>query len=110
MKLSRGDIIVSSIGGVNGKPRPWLVLQANILNENLFTTLAAPLTSVVELLQEDFRPVIKPSEINSLEKPSQIMLDRISILNKKDIIKIIGKLSKKEILTLNQAIVLVLGI
>ena len=110
MNFSRGDIVISSLGGINGKPRPWVVVQANILNENLFTVLAAPLTSKVELIQEDFRPILKPTSINTLETPSQIMLDRISVINNKNIIKKIGLLSKKELQILNQSLVLVLGI
>jgi|JI7StandDraft_1071085.scaffolds.fasta_scaffold237244_3 mRNA-degrading endonuclease toxin of MazEF toxin-antitoxin module len=110
MIFERGDIFISSIGGINGKPRPWIIVQANILNNNLFTTLAAPLTSIVELMQEDFRPVIKPTKINMLEMPSQIMLDRISVINVKDITKKIGTLSTKELHTLNQSLALVLGI
>jgi mRNA interferase MazF len=110
MSFSRADIVISSIGGMNGKPRPWVIVQTNLLNENLFTVLAAPLTGVVELIQEDFRPIIKPTDTNDLEKPSQIMLDRISVLNNKDIIKKIGTLSKKEQQNMNQALVLVFGI
>jgi mRNA interferase MazF len=110
MSFCRGDIVISSLGGINGKPRLWVIVQANVLNENLFTVLAAPLTSMVELTQEDFRPIIKPADINTLERPSQIMLDRISVLNNKSIIQKIGALSKKELQILNQSLVLVLGI
>lgn len=105
----RGDLIISSIGGINGKPRPFIVIQNDLLNENLFTTLVAPLTSEVKIEQEDFRPILRPSKSNTLERISQIMLDRTIVINKKDIDKKIGNLTKKEIQHLNQTLAFVLG-
>ena len=110
MKFLRGDIVISNLGGINGKPRPWLVVQTDLLNKNLFTVLASPLTSDIKFEQEDFRPIIKPKNTNNLEKVSQAMLDRISTLNTKDIIRKIGSLEKKELQELNTALVFVLGI
>ena len=107
--FTRGDIIISSIGGLNGKPRPFIIVQNNLLNEYLFTVLVAPLTSDVKIEQEDFRPILRRSKTNTLERISQIMLDRTIVINKKDIVKKIGGLTKKEILNLNQTLAFVLG-
>lgn len=110
MKIKRGDIIVSSIGGIHGKPRPFIVIQANIFNDNLFTVLVAPLTTNIRIESEDFRPVIRPSINNQLEYISQIMLDRMTTIQKKDIDKIIGEISKKELSNISSAILLICGI
>ncbi|MFN8770604.1 MAG: type II toxin-antitoxin system PemK/MazF family toxin [Neisseriaceae bacterium] len=105
----RGDIVISSIGGINGKPRPFIVVQNDLLNSNLFTTLVAPLTSEIKIEQEDFRPILKPSKMNTLERASQVMLDRIIVINKRDIVNIIGNLTKKELQFLNQSLAFVIG-
>lgn len=106
----RGDIVISSIGGINGKPRPFIIIQNNLLNQYLFTTLVAPLTSEVKIEQEDFRPILRPTKTNTLEKISQIMLDRTIVINKKDIAKKIGNLTKKEIQNLNQTLAFIFGL
>lgn len=110
MSFLRGEIIISSIGGINGKPRPWVVVQTNLLNETLFTILAAPLSSEVKIEQEEFRPILKSNKDNGLKNLSQIMLDRTSVLENRVIEKKIGALSKKEIQVLNQAIAFVFGL
>ena len=110
MKLSKGDIVIANIKGIAGKPRPILILQNELLNSNLFTTLVAPITSTVELQQEIFRPVIKPSEINGINKPSQIMLDKMTVVSKIDIAQRIGCLDKKEIKIVNQTLGFIFGL
>lgn len=110
MKLERGDIIVSSIGGISGKPRPFVIIQTNLLTNNLFTVIVAPLTSEVKLESEDFRPIIRPNTANNLQQVSQIMLDRITTIHKKDIRQIMGAISKKELTILNSCVSFVLAL
>jgi mRNA interferase MazF len=109
MIYQRGDIVISSIGGISGKPRPWVIIQNNLLNSNLFTTLAAPITSEVKIEQEDFRVILKPNEDNNLKSHSQVMLDRISVMDQKKIMDKIGVLSMKELRNVNQALAFVMG-
>ena len=109
-KLERGSIIISSIGGINGKPRPFAVIQTNLLTDNLFTVIVAPLTGEVNLQSEDFRPIIRPSITNHLDQVSQIMLDRITTIHKKDIHQVLGTVSKKELTGLNSCVSFVLGL
>ena len=110
MKIVRGDIVISSIGGLSGKPRPFVVIQTNLLTDNLFTVIVAPLTSEIRLESEDFRPIVRPNAGNNLEQVSQIMLDRITTIHKKDIHKGLGTVSKKELTILNSCISFVLGL
>ena len=110
MTFLRGDVVISSIGGKNGRTRPWVVVQTNLLNEFLFTILVAPLTSEVKIEQEDFRPILRPSVDNGVKQISQVMLDRLTVMDNKEIIKKIGMLNKKDILHINQAMAFVLGL
>ena len=111
MNMQRGDIVViSSIGGINGKPRPLIVIQADILNDNLFTVIVAPLTTETRIESEGFRPIIRPTKNNNLNQISQVVLDRITTIHKKDINQLMGKISKKELSNLNAAISFVCGI
>ena len=110
MQLERGSIIISSIGGINGKPCPFVIIQTNLLINNLFTVIVAPLTSEINLQSEDFRPIVRPSSTNSLEQISQIMLDRIATIHKRDIHQLLGTVSKKELTWLNSCVSFVLGL
>ena len=110
MSFLRGDVVICSIGGMNGKPRPFVVIQTNVLNENLPTTLVAPFTSEVRIEREDFRLIMRPSSSNSLGQVSQVMLDRIIVVSNQDIAKKIGELNKKELQELNQLLAFVVGL
>jgi mRNA interferase MazF len=72
--VKRGDIVIAAPPGAYGKPRPVIVLQADSFTLASYTV--APFTSDLQdapLL----RVPVEPDSENGLQKPSQIMIDKI---------------------------------
>jgi mRNA interferase MazF len=57
-----------------------------------------------------FRPVILPSEANGLRRTSRVMADKITTLPKLRVRDRIGRLSEEDMLRLNSAVLLFLGL
>lgn len=109
--MKRGDVVILNIGGNVGKPRPALIIQADILNEddNLTTTIVLPLTS--ELLNmEVIRYKIEPTKTNGLQFPSQVMIDKIMQVEKVRVQKIAGHITKKQIDDIEARMLAILGV
>ena len=109
--MKRGDIVILNIGGNVGKPRPALIIQADILNQdnNLATTIVLPLTS--ELLNmEVIRYKLEPNKTNGLQFASQVMIDKIMQVEKIRIQKIAGHITKKQIDEIEARLLAILGV
>lgn len=108
--MKRGDIVILNLGNNIGKPRPALVIQANLLNEGarLLTTIVFPLTS--ELLNmEVIRYKLDPSSTNGLQVSSQIMIDKVMQVEKHRIQKVIGHITKKQMDEVEARLLAILG-
>ncbi len=109
--MKRGDVVVLNLGGNIGKPRPALVIQNDLLNQddNLTTTIVLPITS--ELLNmKVIRYKLEPSSKNGLTSSSQVMIDKIMQIEKSKVKKIIGSLLKKQIDEVEARLLAVLGV
>ena len=101
--FERGDIVTCVLGGDYGKPRPAVVVQSDLFNETHASFTICPLTS--HLIEAPlFRLAVIPSEQNGLQKPSQIMVDKISSVKKERLHQKIGKLNLSQIQKLNEAL------
>ena len=109
--MKRGDIVVLNLGGNVGKPRPALIIQADILNQDdrLATTIVLPLTSEL-LAMEVIRFKIEPTETNGLQVASQVMIDKIMQVEKIRVQKVVGHLTKKQIDEIESRLLAILGI
>jgi len=109
--MKRGDVVVLNLGGNVGKPRPALIIQANILNDEdrLTTTIVLPLTS--ELLNmEIIRFKIEPNKTNGLQFLSQVMIDKIMQVEKCRVQKIIGHVTNKQMDEIEARLLAILGV
>ncbi len=109
--MKRGDVVVLNLGGNVGKPRPALIIQANILNEDdrLATTIVLPLTS--ELLNmEVIRYKLEPTITNGLQFVSQVMIDKIMQIEKIRVQKIVGHITQKQINEIEARLLAILGV
>ena len=107
--MRRGEIWTVSGGShYSGKPRPAVIVQdddfdaTNSITICVFTTdtTAAPL----------FRLRVDPTEANGLRAPSSLMVDKITTVPKQKIGSRLGRLSDEDILRLNQAMIVFLGL
>lgn len=103
MDLKRGDIVVCVASGDYGKPRPAVVVQANIFNETHASITLCPITSTL-VAAPLFRLTLKPGKQNGLKVASQIMVDKITSLPRIKINQKIGSLTSEQKHHLDEAL------
>jgi len=105
--MRRGDIVTVVISGAYGKPRPALVVQSDLFNEHPSVTIL-PITSH---LRETplFRLDLYPSHKNGLDKPSQVMMDKIQSVPRKQVGSVIGRLDDRKMVEVNRMLAVFLG-
>lgn len=107
--MERGDIIICTLTGDYGKPRPAVVIQSNLFNPTHASITVCPITS--HLIDAPlFRLSLIPNSLTGLTFESQIMVDKIISIKSEKITQKIGKLSSDEILKLDDTIKLWLSL
>jgi mRNA interferase MazF len=106
--MKRGEIWTVSGGGYAGKPRPAVILQDDRFSETRSITVCIFTTNATDAPL--FRLPIAPSEQNGLREPSRLMVDKITTLPKSNLGSIVGRLEDENIVRLNRAIVVFLGL
>lgn len=87
--------------------RPVLVIQADSLNEHSLTVMIAPLTSKQK--RPDIRTHV-PIVLAELPVPSQVLLEQIQTIPKRDLGQFIGTISNHEMTLVESAIMEGFGI
>jgi mRNA interferase MazF len=107
--MKRGDIWTVS-GGADyaGKPRPAVLVQDNDFDATQSITICAFTTDPTEAPL--FRLPIEPNDRNGVHVPSSLMVDKITTVPKAKLGSKIGRLDDEDILRLNQAILVFLGL
>lgn len=107
--LIRGEIWTSASGAdYGGKPRPAVIIQSSHFERLASVTICGLTRDPTDLPL--FRIPITPSEANGLEFPSRIMVDKILTVPKSKLGYRIGRLDDNELLQLNRAIAIFLGL
>jgi len=105
--MRRGDLVTIALQGDYGKPRPALVIQADLFDEHPSVTIL-PVTG--ELREAPlFRITIKPGDGNGLLKPSQVMVDKPQTVPREKIGATFGRLDDDDMLAVNRALAVFLG-
>jgi mRNA interferase MazF len=107
--MRRGDIWTVS-GGKDyaGKPRPVVVVQDDSFDATDSITVCAFTTDPTEAPL--FRLVVEPSEHNGLRATCRLMVDKITTVPKSKVGDRIGRLDAADVLRLNQAVIVFLGL
>lgn len=107
--MKRGDVW-SVAGGAEytGEPRPVAVLQDDRFAELGSITLCPFTTNPTPAPL--FRLRVMPSERNGLKEPSSLMVDKLTTVPKAKLGKRIGSLDDEDIVRLNQATMVFLGL
>lgn len=107
--MRRGEIWTVSGGRTYaGKPRPTVILQDDSFDATDSITICAFTSN-----EQDaplFRIPILPSERNGLRTPSRLMVDKITTVPKSKMGGLIGRLDDEDMLRLNRAILVFLGL
>lgn len=109
--MTRGDIVVVSLPGDYGKPRPALVVQADQFADHPSVTVLPITTHLVDapLLRIDIRPDDGGPD-NGLEQPSQIQIDKPHTPRRERIGPVIGRADAATLVAVNRALTVFLGL
>jgi len=107
--MRRGEIWTVS-GGKDyaGKPRPVVILQDDSFDATNSVTVCAFTTDPTEAPL--FRLAIEPNDRNGLHAPCRLMVDKITTVPKSKAGAKIGCFDDEDILRLNRAVVVFLGL
>jgi mRNA interferase MazF len=107
--MKRGDIWTVA-GGKHyaGKARPVAIVQDDSFDATASITICAFTTD--ETNAPLFRLPVTPNERNELRAPCRLMVDKITTVPKSKIGTRIGRLDDEDVLRLNQALLVFLGL
>lgn len=107
--MKRGEIWTVS-GGMDyaGKPRPVVILQDDRFDMTDSITVCAFTTDPTGAPL--FRLLIKPSESNGLRTVCRLMVDKVTTVPKTKIGTHVGRLADEDMVRLNRAVLVFLGI
>ncbi|WNJ93402.1 type II toxin-antitoxin system PemK/MazF family toxin [Bosea sp. 685] len=106
--MRRGDIWTVS-GGKDyaSKPRPVVIVQEDSFDATDSVTICAFTTDPTEAPL--FRLSVEPSDRNGLRSACRLMVDKITTVPKSKVGERIGRLDDEDIVRLNQAMLVFLG-
>ncbi len=107
--MKRGEIWTVSGGApYAGKPRPAVIVQEDRFDSTSSITLCAFTTNPTEAPL--LRMVVEPSDRNGLSIASRLMIDKVTTVPKSRIGKRIGMLNDEDVVRLNRALTVFLGL
>jgi mRNA interferase MazF len=107
--MRRGEIWTVAGGrDYAGKPRPVVILQDDRFDATASITICAFTTDPTDAPL--FRLLIEPNANNGLRSPCRLMVDKITTVAKSKLGPQIGGLDDADILRLNRAVVVFLGL
>jgi mRNA interferase MazF len=106
--MRRGEIWTVAAGArYAGKPRPVVILQDDRFDATDSLTICAFTTDPTDAPL--FRLLIEPTETNGLRAPCRLMVDKITTVPKMKLGARLGCLGDEDILRLNRAALVFLG-
>lgn len=106
--MNRGDLVTVSLQGDFGKPRPALVIQADLFRDHSSVTVL-PVTGTV-VNAPLLRVSIEPKPENGLQKTSQVMIDKAMTVLKDKTGPAFGKVEDSTMLEVERCLAVFLGI
>jgi len=107
--VKRGEIWTAAAGkGYVGKPRPVVIVQDDRFDKTDSVTVCAFTTDPTEAPL--FRLAIEPDERNGLRSVSRLMVDKITTVPRFRLDTRVGRLAPEDLVRLNRAIMVFLGI
>jgi mRNA interferase MazF len=107
--MRRGDVWTVAGGkGYAGKARPVVILQDDSFDGTESITICAFTTDDTDAPL--FRLPVEPNERNGLRAPCRLMVDKVTTIPKSKVGAHIGRLDDEDVLRLNQAVLVFLGL
>jgi len=106
--MKRGEVWTASGAGYAGKPRPAVIVQDDRFDASASVTICVFTTDETEAPL--FRLLVTPSERNGLRLASRLMVDKLTTVSKGRLGERIGRLDDEDVVRLNRAILVFLGL
>jgi mRNA interferase MazF len=107
--MRRGEIWTAAGGaGYAGKPRPVVIVQDDAFDATESITICAFTTDPTDAPL--FRIAVTPNERNGLGAPCRLVVDKVATVPKSRLGRWIGRLDDEDVLRLNQALLVFLGL
>lgn len=108
-RVKRGDIWTVSAGSdYAGKPRPVVIVQDDSFDATDSISVCAFTTDPIDAPL--FRIAVAPNDRNGLRVDSRLMTDKITTVPKSKLGERIGRLDDEDVVRLNQALLVFLGL
>ena len=106
--MKRGDLVTIALQGDYGKPRPALVMQADLFDA-LASVTVLPVTSTL-IEAPLLRIPIQPDADNSLQQTSQVMVDKAMTVRRDKLGSAFGHLDADTLVEVERCLAVFLGI
>src|SRR5580704_336761 len=106
--MRRGDLVTVAVSGDYGKPRPALVVQADVFDLHP-SVIVLPLTSEIHDAPL-FRITVAPGKETGLRSTSQIMVDKATPVPRTKIGQRVGRVNSATLNAVNDALREFLGL
>ena len=107
--MKRGEVWTASAGSeYAGKPRPVVIVQDDSFDGTASVTICAVTTDPSDAPL--FRLAVDPSQSNGLRPPCRMMVDKITTVPKSKLGAHVGRLDEADVIRLNQAMMVFLGL
>lgn len=106
--MKRGDLITIAMSGDYGKPRPALVIQEDAFAELPSVTVLQLTSDIHE--EHLIRITVQPDQLNKLNKPSQVMVDRTMTVPRTRAGQVFGRVDDKTMATIDLALLRFFGL
>ena len=107
--MKRGEIwSVAARGAYTGKPRPAVIVQDDRFDATASVTICTITSDPTNAPL--FRLELEPDGLNGLDRPSRLMVDKLTTVPKANLGERIGRLDDEDLVRLNRAIVVFLGL
>ena len=107
--MRRGDIwIAAAQGAYTGKARPVVIVQDDRFDATASVTVC-PLTTN-EIHAPLIRVAVEPTDVTGIERPSTIMVDKITTVPRAKVRSRIGRLDDSDLVRLDRALLVFLGL
>jgi len=107
--VKRGEIWTASAGsGYAGKPRPVVIIQADLFDATSAVTVCAFTTDTTDAPL--FRIPVDADETTGIRQSSRLMVDKITTVPRNKLGEPIGRLSDDDLARLARSVVVFLGL
>ena len=106
--MRRGDLVTVAMAGDFGKPRPALVIQSDHFEDAATVTVLLVSSTLVDAPL--IRVAVAPTANNGLQKPSQIMIDKVMSIRRDKVGPVLGSLEGDTMLSVTRSLAVFLGL